>query len=70
MHLTFAHHVPSEAGIETIKRIREAYSNLLDELNALPASRQLSVAITNLETSAMWAIKGIVMNDPNSKVER
>jgi hypothetical protein len=27
------------------------------------------VAITELETSAMWAIKAVVFNDPASEVE-
>jgi hypothetical protein len=34
-----------------------------------PESRQRSVAITELETAAMWAIKAVVFNDPNSVVE-
>jgi hypothetical protein len=66
----FAYHKPSDDGFVRITAIREAYSvikNLLE--TTCPPSRQLSVAITELETSAMWAIKAVVFNDPNSIVE-
>lgn len=67
---TFTHHVPSPTGGQTIAAIRAAFSNLqaeLDRLLPMP-SREKAVAITNLETSAMWATKAVVMNDPLSKV--
>jgi len=35
-----------------------------------PVCRELSVAITKLETTAMWAIKSVVCNDPCSEVEQ
>ena len=63
----YAYHKPSDEGVNKIKTIREAYSNLEAQLSTLcPQSRELSVAITNLETSAMWAVKAAVINDPNS----
>ena len=40
---------------------------LIDEV--CPDSRHKSVAITNLETTAMWAIEAVVFNDKDSVVE-
>lgn len=67
MKKTYQYHKPSEQGLNTIRAIRMAYSDLHDliERNA-PESRERSVALTNLETSAMWAIKAIVCNDPEA----
>ena len=65
----FAYHAPSTEGLEKITKLREAYSvisKLIEE--ECPVSRHRSVAITELETSAMWAIKAVVFNDPNSSV--
>ena len=70
MEKTFAHHTPSDAGVEKIAQLRRGYSNMkqLIEL-ASPASRERSFALTELETSAMWAIKAVVVNDPQSVVQ-
>lgn len=65
----FAYHKPSEDGFARITSIREAYSTLKAVLESqCPPSRHLSVALTELETSAMWAIKAVVFNDPRSEV--
>lgn len=65
----FAYHEPSQDGLERITLIRKKYSEVKKLLESTcPPSRQLSVAITELETSAMWAIKSVVFNDPESKV--
>lgn len=66
----FAHHTVNPDANERIKSLRAAYS----ELNALlgticPKSRELSISLTELETSAMWAIKAIAHNDPHSIAE-
>lgn len=67
---TFAYHKPSEKGIETIRELREAFSDLHDKITTLaPASRERSVALTQLEDSAMWAIKAVVLNDPESEAQ-
>lgn len=65
---TFAYHKPSTEGLEKITKLREAFSAvaaLMDEV--CPQSRERSIAFTELETSAMWAIKSIVCNDPKSE---
>ena len=67
---TFAYHKPSTVGLEQIKKLREAYSTLHAVLSSVaPLSRERSVALTELETSAMWAVKAVVFNDPESQVE-
>ena len=61
----FSYHIPTEKSKFGIQALREAYSALerVIELVALP-SRERSIALTNLETSAMFAIKAVVANDP------
>ena len=64
----YAYHKPSDDGLIRITRLREAYSNLQRALEeTCPPSRHRAVAITELETSAMWAIKAVVFNDPASE---
>lgn len=67
---TYAYHKPSAEGLQRITAIRGSFIHLHHEILALvPASRERSVALTELETAAMWAIKAVVLNDPNSEVE-
>lgn len=63
----FDYQKPSEEMIPVIQATREAYKTLHSHLLTLPSSRERSVAITELENSGMWAIKGIVFNDSNTK---
>lgn len=62
----FGYFKPSEEMLPVIQDTRDAYSTLHKFLLTLPSSRQRSIAITELETSAMWAIKGLVLNDSKS----
>lgn len=69
MKKTYAYHKPSEAGLEKIRKLRLAFSELDNLINSLaPPSRETSVALTQLETTAMWAIKAVVCNDPDSEI--
>lgn len=66
----YAYHKPSADGLEKINKLRAHFSEgerLIREI--CPESRQRSVAITENETTAMWAIKSVVFNDPKSEVE-
>jgi hypothetical protein len=66
----YAYHKPSADGLEKINRLRAHFSEgerLINEI--CPSSRQRSIAITENETTAMWAIKSVVFNDPNSEIE-
>ncbi len=66
----FAYHKPSEDGLKRIAVLRESFSRVKTDIEATcPPSRQTSVAITELETAAMWAIKAVVFNDPGSVTE-
>ena len=66
----FAYHKPSTDGFARITALREAFSVVKKAIEVnCPPSRQQSVALTELETSAMWAIKAVVFNDPDSVVE-
>jgi hypothetical protein len=65
----YAYHKPSEDGLNKINRLREHFSEgerLIKEICG--NNRQASVAITNNEQTAMWAIKAVVFNDPQSEV--
>lgn len=69
MRKTYAYHKPGAGGLEKITALRKAFSELHDKIEELaPASREKSVALTNLETAAMWAVKAVVCNDPQSEV--
>lgn len=57
---------PSDDMQDIIRSVRNHYKELHAHLMQLPMSRERSLAITDLETSAMWAIKGLVINDPQS----
>lgn len=66
----YNYHKPSEDGLSKIKQIRRAgtmLDNMIQEL--APHSRERSIAITELETAIMWAIKAVVINDPQSEID-
>jgi len=66
----YAYHKPSPSGLAKITRLREVFSEVEKAIHeCCPDSRHKSVAITNLETTAMWAIKAVVFNDPYSVIE-
>lgn len=62
----FGYFKPAEKMLPLIQETRDAYSKIHKFLLTLPASKHRAVAITELETSAMWAIKGLVLNDQGS----
>lgn len=67
---TYRYHKPSEDSILRIASLRKAFSDLHDCIEfTAPHSRERSVALTHLEDAAMWAIKAVVCNDPESVVE-
>lgn len=68
---TFCHHTPSSNCTAKIKVLRQSFSDMADMIDSLLvlACREKSVAHTKLEEACMWAIKGIVLNDPESKLE-
>ncbi len=66
---TFAYHRPSADGMQKITALREAFSTLSNVIvETCTTSREKSIALTELETAAMWAIKAVVFNDNESEV--
>lgn len=60
----FQYFKPSEERLVTIAIVREAYRTCLAIVEEqCPNSREKSIAITELETSAMWAVKSVVIQD-------
>ena len=51
------------SGDPLIAEIKEASNALAAVSEKLPASRRRSVALTNLETASMWAVKAAVCGD-------
>lgn len=67
----YAYHRPSPQGLEAITRLRELFSQVDRTIREVcPNTRERSIAITQNEQTAMWAIKSVVFNDPNSEVEQ
>lgn len=70
MKKTYAYHKPGAAAVAKIAALRQAFSDLHELLEAnVVSSRERSVALTHLEDAAMWAIKAVVCNDPESEVD-
>lgn len=70
MRKSYAYHKPTEDGLAKMRDLRKAYSDLHDLVESLVShSRERSIALTELEASAMWAIKAVVCNDSGSVVE-
>jgi hypothetical protein len=66
----YAYHKPSPVGLDKINELRALFSLVERKIKEIcPESRHRSVALTNNEQTAMWAIKAVVFNDPNSEVE-
>ena len=66
----YAYHKPSDDGLDKINKLRAHFSEgerLIKEV--CPDSRHRSIAITENETTAMWAIKAVVFNDPKSEID-
>lgn len=60
----FRPHNLNDEGVTAVEKIRAAYSALLEtiEANAAP-SRERSVAITELQTSSMWAVRAVAVDE-------
>jgi len=54
---------PTDEQITQMQVFRDKYEALYNEVKELPASRGLSLALTNLEQSAMWLNKALTKND-------
>ena len=54
---------PTDEQKELMQKFRDKYEALYNEVKELESSRGLSLALTNLEQSAMWLNKAITKND-------
>tara|TARA_R110000851_G_scaffold325604_1_gene493700 strand:+ start:14163 stop:14375 length:213 start_codon:yes stop_codon:yes gene_type:complete len=54
---------------EMVNSIKGAANDLAEAINQLPPSRRRSVALTNLETASMWAVKAVFYNDDNERTD-
>ena len=66
---TFQHHTPTHEQLPRIAAVRETFTTLEAALREHTApNRERNLAFTNLEQAAMWAIKGIVLeNHPETR---
>lgn len=56
-------HTPSPGAIHVIEALREGFIALTENVEvACPASRERSLAVTNLEQALMWAVASIARN--------
>lgn len=61
--MNFQYVQPSEEQKAQMQVFRDKYEALGKELELLPKSRGMSLAITKLEESAMWLNKALTKND-------
>jgi hypothetical protein len=63
----FNYHQPTGNKVAVHENVRSVYRQLAhDMVEALPDSREKSLAITALEESLMWANAAIARNDPTT----
>ena len=59
---------PSDDAIRQIEALREEAKLLVDLLfEFVPECRERSLALTHLEETVMWGVKGICLNDPEAR---
>jgi hypothetical protein len=71
MHVSTMQYLkPSEEQQQTMSDVRAIYAHALEQLEAkIPNGRYLSLAVTELEASAMWANKAITRHSDGSPRE-
>jgi len=64
LHRSLTNQAPNSEQIELIEQIREKAKELGSTIVANSVhSRERSLAITHLEETVMWAVKGILLNE-------
>lgn len=54
----------TEDAVEVLNSVREAFENLLNEVeDSLPDSREKSLVVTNIEQAFLWAQQTVKVND-------
>lgn len=66
----YAYHKPSEDGQRRIDALREAFSAVARAIEEnCTDPRRRAIALTQNESTAMWAIKAVVFGDDLASVE-
>jgi hypothetical protein len=61
---SISHHAPQDSSLEKIREVRQAAIEFgAFIVKNCSAGRERALAITNLEQSVMWAVKGIVLQN-------
>lgn len=64
LEVAFTYHKPKADQPERYEQLRAAALTLANQMTTLaPASRELSLALTNLEQAVMWANAAIARNE-------
>ncbi len=64
----FYYHKPGDAGKAALTENRQRFRELRDHLKTLPRTRELLLALTHLQTAAMFANAAIALNDPEAEI--
>lgn len=64
----YMYHKPGESVADALASVRTLFATADRDLRELipNGGRELAVAMTHLETAAMWAVKALVVNAPDS----
>lgn len=61
------YHKPGQSGQEQLAENRRRFRELRDWLTRFPMTREMSVALTNLQQAMMWSNAAIVLADPDAE---
>jgi hypothetical protein len=64
----FHYHRPGKAAQAALAANRQKFRALRDHLKTLPQTREMSLALTHLQTAAMFANAAIALTDPEAEV--
>lgn len=65
LHRSLTNITPNAGQVERIELLRAVAKDFGAALiESSPPSRERSLAVTHLEDCVMWAVKGILLNDP------
>lgn len=66
----YAYHRPTDEQQQTMEALRQAFSDLHDDIERLgPSCRYRSLALTELETAAFWTNKAVVLGAKGNRRE-
>jgi hypothetical protein len=63
----FYYHKPGAEAQKTLAESRRRFRDLRDYLKTLPQTREMSLALTHLQTASMFANAAVAMTDPEGE---